>query len=58
MKMIWVQFMLAEKWDRPQGWKRFGWTWNYIKCFNKKLLIVHGWGTIETINKWLKEDDD
>ncbi len=52
MKMIWVRFILAEEWDKPQGWRRFGWTWNYISWFNKKLLIIYGWGTIETAQLW------
>lgn len=50
MKFLWIQFLLADVWTLPQGWKRFGWQWHYIRCFGKTLLIMHCWGTIEFYN--------
>ena len=54
MKMIWVQFSIVEQWNQPQNYKRFGWTFDHIKLFDKVIIVAHGWATIEVAKMWVE----
>lgn len=53
MKFIWIQFQITKTWNQPQGWKRLGVQWNYLRLpFAYTLLFIHGWGSAEAIKLW------